>query len=140
MLEIFRDDGEPPAVRKPVGVQREKHAGGDAEETKTAPCRQQRQEFVKRRCPMRGLRADESVDDAAEQNGLRELGCRERDIGERKHDAEPPLRAEQRENTGIKTKKIHRLAPALTRTLAGLRLAATPPAIASIGLAKGEGW
>ena len=107
VLKIFGDDAEPPAMREPIGVQRQQHARGDTEEAKTAPCRKQRQKILQRRRPVPGLRADQGVDDPPEQHRLRELRGRERDIGKRKHHAQPPFGAEHRENAGIEAKERH---------------------------------
>jgi hypothetical protein len=53
------------------------------------------------------LRARQGINDAAEQDRLGEACGGERHIGERQNPAEPHLRAEQAEHTGVEANHGH---------------------------------
>ena len=110
VLEIFRHDGEAPAVRQPVGVQGDQHGRHDGEQAKADPGAQQRREFRPLRRAILGLRRRQLVDDPAKQDRLGELGARQSEIGRHEDHGERRFRAEQAQNAEINTEKLHGLA------------------------------
>ena len=94
-------------MREPVRVQRERDARDDREQPEARPQPEQHEQIAHHRLAVRRLRADERIDDAAEQHGLDELRDRERDVGGGEKDSERLLGAEHREYAQIGAEEGH---------------------------------
>ena len=95
MFEKAGQDDLTPAVRQPVGIQRDRNAADDREQPKADPRGHQPGE--PRPCgghPL-GLRSGQRIDDPPEQHRLRKRGSGERQVGQGKIDPETPLRTQQ---------------------------------------------
>ena len=89
MFEEGGGDRDAAPVRKAVGMQRDGHAGGDAEYAERRPGGEPWPDAgpLQRSARPHGMR--QLVDDLSEQKRLAELGHRERDIGETEPGGEP---------------------------------------------------
>ena len=108
MIEIGGHRRQPLAMREPVGVQRDQHAGPDREQREADPGGEQGEHVGPARRRPRGMRAREPVDDPPEQDGFGELRGGEREIGEDEGRRQAPGGAQLRENAGVEADEGHR--------------------------------
>ena len=103
VLEVIGHHGQAPAMGEPVRMQRDEGAGADGEQAEGDPGDDERHQHAEghgRRA--RHLAPGEHVDDAPEQDRLRESGNGERHIGQREHRADAQIGPELSENADVK--------------------------------------
>ena len=90
-----------------IGVERDQHAARDGEEAEADPGGKQRHDVRGSRRRALGLRTDQRVDDATEQNRLGELRGGERHVGKRQQPAQSRFGPQQTENAAVKAEEVH---------------------------------
>jgi len=109
MLEEIRHHGEALPMRQAIGVERDEHAGPDAEEAEPRPESEREDDGGERQRHARALRARERVDDVPEEDRLGELGSGKRHIGDGEDERQPALRPELRQSASIEPNNGHEI-------------------------------